>query len=132
VAGSFFVIPSVFVLLLLSYLAAAHSDVPAIRGLLYGVQPVVIAIVVEAVLRIGKRALGHTLLLAFAGASFVLTYFLHLPFPLVVIVAAAFGVLMRRFVPEAFRSVGHGSEEEEVEPPGVLRNIRLLGTFLIL
>src|ERR687898_246724 len=47
-AGSFFVIPSIFVLWLLSYLAAAHSDVPAISGLLYGVQPVVIAIVVEA------------------------------------------------------------------------------------
>jgi chromate transporter len=42
VAGSFFVIPSIFVLLLLSYLAVAHSDVPAISGLLYGVQPVVI------------------------------------------------------------------------------------------
>ncbi len=55
VAGSFFVIRSFFVLWLLSYLAAAHSDVPAITGLLYGVQPVVIAIVVEAVLRIGRR-----------------------------------------------------------------------------
>jgi chromate transporter len=57
VAGAFFVIPSIFVLWLLSYLAAAHSDVPAITGLLYGVQPVVIAIVVEAVLRIGRRTL---------------------------------------------------------------------------
>src|SRR3712207_7875596 len=45
VAGSFFVIPSIFVLWLLSYLAVAHSDVPAITGLLYGIQPVVIAIV---------------------------------------------------------------------------------------
>src|ERR687893_240353 len=71
VAGSFFVIPSIFVLLLLSYLAVAHSDVPAIRGLLYGVQPVVIAIVVEAVMRIGKRALGHPALWAFAVAAFV-------------------------------------------------------------
>ena len=51
VAGSFFVIPSIFVLWLLSYLAVAHSDVPAITGLLYGIQPVVIAIVVEAVLQ---------------------------------------------------------------------------------
>ena len=51
VAGSFFVIPSIFVLWLLSYLAVAHSDVPAITGLLYGIQPVVIAIVVEAVMQ---------------------------------------------------------------------------------
>src|SRR5919202_2123129 len=113
VAGSFFVIPSIFVLWVLSYLAVAHSDVPAIRGLLYGVQPVVIAIVVEAVLRIGKRALNHTLLVAFTAASFVATYFLHLPFPLVVAGAALLGVLMRRLVPGAFRAVGHGSEEAE-------------------
>src|SRR4028118_919542 len=48
VAGSFFVIPSIFVLLLLSWLAVAHSDVPAITGLLYGIQPVVTAIAAEA------------------------------------------------------------------------------------
>src|SRR3712207_6131128 len=83
VAGSFFVIPSIFVLLLLSYLAVAHSDVPAITGLLYGVQPVVIAIVVEAVMRIGKRSLNHSVLVAFAVASFVAIYFLSIPFPAV-------------------------------------------------
>src|ERR671929_870705 len=79
VAGSFFVIPSIIVLWLLSYLAAAHSDVPAITGLLYGVQPVVIAVVVEAVLRIGKRTLNHPLLVAFAVLAFVALYFLSIP-----------------------------------------------------
>src|SRR5919199_2439380 len=62
VAGSFFVIPSIFVLWLLSYLAVAHSDVPAISGLLYGIQPVGIAIVVSAVLRIGGHTLSHAVL----------------------------------------------------------------------
>src|SRR5215208_4684836 len=57
VAGSFFIIPSIFVLLLLSYLAVAYSDVPAVTGLLYGVGPVVVAVVLEAVLRIGRRTL---------------------------------------------------------------------------
>src|ERR671927_1159809 len=88
IAGSFFVIPSIFVLLLLSYLAVAYSDVPAINGLLYGVQPVVIAIVVEAVMRIGKRTLNHSLLVAFAVVSFVAIYFLSIPFPLVILAAA--------------------------------------------
>jgi chromate transporter len=133
VAGTFFVIPSIFVLLVLSYLAAAHSDVPAIRGFLYGVQPVVIAIVVEAVLRIGKRALGHPLLVALAVASFVLTYFLHLPFPLVVIGAAVIGVITHRFVPGASSSGGHPADEETDtvtgERPSMLRNLRLFGTF---
>src|ERR687886_236084 len=84
VAGSFFIIPSIFVLWSLSYLAVAHSDVPAINGLLYGVQPVVIAIVVEAVMRIGKRSLNHAALVALAVASFVAIYFLSVPFPAVV------------------------------------------------
>src|ERR671915_847320 len=113
VAGSFFVIPSIFVLWLLSYLAAAHSDIPAISGLLYGVQPVVIAIVVEAVLRIGRRTLNHAILVAFAVASFVALYFLSVPFPAVVAAAAVLGVLLQRLVPDAFRGGGHGSSAEE-------------------
>src|SRR4028118_186483 len=87
VAGSFFVIPSIFVLLLLSWLAVAHSDVPAIRGPLYGVPPVVMARVVEAVMRIGKRALGPPALWAFAVAAFVALYFPSVPFPLVALAA---------------------------------------------
>ena len=92
VAGSFFVIPSIFVLWLLSYLAVAHSDVPAITGLLYGIQPVVIAIVVEAVLRIGKRTINHRVLVGFAVLAFVALYFLSVPFPLVVLAAAVAGL----------------------------------------
>jgi chromate transporter len=143
VAGSFFVIPSIFVLLLLSYLAVAHSDVPAINGLLYGVQPVVIAIVVEAVLRIGKRTLNHRLLVGFAVLAFIALYFLSVPFPLVVLAAAVAGLLLSRarFAADAFRGGGHGSSEEE-DPavdragsngrPSVLRNLRLLGIFAVL
>jgi chromate transporter len=141
VAGSFFVIPSIFVLLALSYLAVAHSDVPAINGLLYGVQPVVIAIVVEAVLRIGKRTLNHRLLIGFAVLAFVALYFLSVPFPLVVLAAAVAGLLFSRAVPEAFRGGGHGSSEEEESAidraasngrPSMLRNLRLLGIFVVL
>jgi len=141
VAGAFFVIPSIFVLWLLSYLAVAHSDVPAINGLLYGVQPVVIAIVVEAVLRIGKRTLNHAILVAFAVLAFVALYFLSIPFPLVILAAAVGGLLLSRAVPDAFRGGGHGSSEEEESAvdragangrPSVLRNLRLLGIFLVL
>jgi chromate transporter len=140
VAGAFFVIPSIFVLWLLSYLAAAHSDIPAVTGLLYGVQPVVIAIVVEAVLRIGKRTLNHGILVAFAILAFVALYFLSVPFPLVVVAAAVGGLLLSRAVPDAFRGSGHGAEEEESAVdqassngrPSLLRNLRLLGIFLVL
>lgn len=140
VAGSFFVIPSIFVLLLLSWLAVAHSDVPAVRGLLYGVQPVVIAIVVEAVMRIGKRALGHSALVAFAVVAFVALYFLSVPFPLVVVAAAVGGIILQRFVPDAFRQGGHGPDDEESDldrassgvRPSALRNLRLVGIFFVL
>jgi chromate transporter len=143
VAGSFFVIPSIFVLLLLSYLSVAYSDVPAITGLLYGVQPVVIAIVVEAVLRIGKRTLHHSALVAFAVLAFVALYFLSVPFPLMVAAAALAGVLLRRLLPDAFKASGHGSSGSDVEGavlektpsgarPSMGRNLRLLGLFLVL
>ena len=143
VAGSFFVIPSIFVLWLLSYLAVAHSDVPAITGLLYGIQPVVIAIVVEAVLRIGKRTINHRVLVGFAVLAFVALYFLSVPFPLVVLAAAVAGLVLSRtsFAGDAFGGGGHGSSEEEESAidrtasngrPSLLRNLRLLGIFVLL
>ena len=142
VAGSFFVVPSIFVLLLLSYLAVAYSDVRAVVGLLYGVQPVVVAIVLEAVLRIGRRTLHHAVLFIFAAASFVAIYFLSVPFPLVVGVAALAGFLLHFKYPGVFRTRGHtpavegaGATDKDVGPnghPSLLRNLRLLGIFLVL
>jgi len=140
VAGSFFVIPSIFVLLLLSWLGAAHSDVPAVRGLLYGVQPVVIAVVLSAGLRIGVRTLNHAVLVAFAVAAFVAVYFLSVPFPLVIAAAATGGIALQRFLPEVFTARGHGSEDAAGETPedstggrpSPSRNLKLVGTFVVL
>jgi chromate transporter len=109
VAGGFFVIPSIFVLLALSWLVAIGADVPAIAGLLYGIQTVVIAIVVEAVVRIGRRALRHPLLYAIAAAAFVALYAFGIPFPIVVAAAALFGAAIGTRWPEPFRSQGHGA-----------------------
>jgi chromate transporter len=109
VAGAFFVIPSIFVLAFLSYLAVAQSDVPAIAGLLYGIQPVVIAIVIEAVIRIGKRALHHPVLIAFGALAFVALYFFRVPFPVVIVAAALAGVALQSPLPDVFRPRGgHG------------------------
>lgn len=142
VAGAFFVIPSIFVLLVLSWLAVAHSNVPAINGLLYGIQPVVIAVVVEAVMRIGRRTLNHVALAGFAVVSFIAIYFLSVPFPVVVAAAALGGVLLGRFVPAAVRPVDHGSgvssggeetnDRENSSRPSLVRNLRLVGTFVVL
>ncbi len=101
-AGALFIIPSIFVMLLLSYLAVAHIDVPLVAAAFYGIQPVVVAVVIEAVLRIGKKALRHTALYGFAVLAFVAIYFLGLPFPLIVAAAAAAGLIMQRWLPGVF------------------------------
>jgi chromate transporter len=101
-AGSLFVIPSIFVMLLLSYLAVAHIDIPAVAAAFYGIQPVVVAVVVEAVLRIGKKALKHRVLYGFAALAFVAIYFFRVPFPYIVAGAAVGGLLMQRSLPQVF------------------------------
>src|SRR5438105_6259982 len=110
IAGSFFVIPSIFVLLLLSWLSVAYTDVPVIRGLLYGVQPVVMAIVVDAVLRVGRRTLKHRLLYVFAIGAFVALFFLHVPFPVTIALAALAGLVLQGWLPAVFRFAGHGPD----------------------
>lgn len=139
VAGVFFVLPSVFVLLLLSFLAVAYSEVEAITGLLYGIQPVVVAIVLEAVLRIGRRTLRHAALVLFAVASFVCVYFLSVPFPMVVGAAALAGFLLQFRYPAVFQPGEHGQPAAE-DPqettaktfPPMRRNLKLLAVFLAL
>ena len=102
VAGSLFVIPSIFVMLLLSYLAVAHIDVPAVAAAFYGIQPVVVAVVVAAVLRIGKKALRHRVLYMFAALAFIAIFLLKIPFPAIVAAAAIGGMLLQRRLPEVF------------------------------
>ncbi len=101
-AGTLFIIPSIFVMLLLSYLAVAHIDLPMVAAAFYGIQPVVVAVVIEAVLRIGKKALKHQMLYVFAALAFVAIYFLSLPFPSIVAAAAVGGLLMQRRLPGVF------------------------------
>ncbi|RJQ83530.1 MAG: chromate efflux transporter [Desulfobacteraceae bacterium] len=101
-AGALFVIPSIFIMLLLSYLAVAHIDIPAIAAAFYGIQPVVVAVVIEAVLRIGKKALKHPVLYAFAAAAFIAIFFFKVPFPYIIAAAASGGLLMQTRLPQAF------------------------------
>jgi chromate transporter len=84
VAGGFFVLPSVFVLLALSYAYCAHGNLPVVAGVLAALKPVVVAIVVEAMLKIGGRALKRRAHFALAVAAFCAMFFLSVPFPLIV------------------------------------------------
>ena len=128
-AGAFFVIPSVFVLLLLSYVYAAHGNTRLVSGLLSGFKPVVVAIVVEAVLKIGARALKRGAHLTIAALAFAGIYFLRVPFPLIVLLAAVAGFAGARlwpaaFVPEAKPAGGGAAKEagEDDAPPLVIED----------
>jgi len=104
VAGAFFVIPSVFILLALSYAYAAYGTLPAVAGVLAGFKPVVIAIVVEAIVKIGSRALKGPAHFIIAAAAFVAIYFLHISFPLIVLGAALVGLGAARLMPRLLTS----------------------------
>jgi chromate transporter len=104
VAGGLFVLPSIFVLLGLSYLYAAHGQTAAVAGALYGFRPVVVGVVCEAVLRIGRRAIRQRIHLAISVAAFAAIYFLGVPFPLIVALAAIAGWLGSRLLLEVARA----------------------------
>jgi chromate transporter len=102
VAGVLFVLPSLFLLITLSWIYIAYGEVPIVAGLFYGIKPAVTAIVVQAAYRIGSRALKNKLLWAIAAASFVAIFMLELPFPLIVLSAAVIGIVSGHYKPELF------------------------------
>lgn len=106
VAGILFVLPGAFVMLGLSLLYALGRNVPLIDGALFGIKAAVLVIVIEALIRIGKRALKTNLLLTLAAAAFVAIFFLALPFPLIVAAAALVGYLVARRAPDQLGLTG--------------------------
>ncbi len=144
VAGAFFVIPSIFLLLGLSYIYAAYGNVPQVSGILDGFKAVVVAIVVEAVLKIAKKAFKNYWHAIIAVLAFIAIYFLHVPFPLIVVGAAFFGFLIAKFIksePPAVAGELNGDESEisnlksEIEnqkPKTKNRFLKLISAFAIL
>lgn len=117
VAGGLFVLPSLFILIALSWIYMAWGDVPAIAGILYGIKPAVTAIVVVAAIRIGSRALKNGVLWGFAAAAFLGLFALGLPFPLIVISAGLAGWIGGRLRPQLFATGGgHGGADKSYGP----------------
>jgi len=102
VAGTLFVIPGFLFMLVLSILYAGYHDLSLVQWLFFGLKPAVLAIVLEAVLRIGKRALKNRMMMILAAAAFVAIFFYDVPFPLIVLSTAVIGFLGDRLRPEAF------------------------------
>ena len=113
IAGGLFVLPSLLILIALSWVYIAFGDVPLVAGIFYGIKPAVTAIVLQAAHRIGSRALKNNWLWAIAGASFVAIFAINLPFPLIVLGAALIGYLGGRYAPAKFSvGGGHGAADK--------------------
>ncbi len=109
IAGTLFVLPSLFILIALSWVYIAFGNMPLVAGLFYGIKPAVTAIVLHAAHRIGSRALKNNFLWAIAAASFVAIFALNVPFPAIVAAAALIGYLGGRIAPDYFKAGGgHG------------------------
>jgi chromate transporter len=106
-AGMLFVLPSLLILIALSWIYMAFGNTPVIAGIFYGIKPAVTAIVLHAAWRIGSRALKNGWLWAIAAAAFVAIFALQAPFPLIVLGAAIAGFLGGKFLPEKF-AIGGG------------------------
>ena len=117
VAGGLFVLPSLFILIALSWIYVAFGNVPAVAGIFHGIKPAVTALVVHAAHRIGTRALKNGWLWGIAAAAFVAIFAFDAPFPLIVLGAGLIGHLGGRFAPQVFVvGGGHGAAGQGYGP----------------
>jgi chromate transporter len=117
VAGVLFVLPSLGILIVLSWAYIALGDMPLVAGLFYGIKPAMTAIVVQAAHRIGARALKNNWLWAIAAASFVAIFVANIPFPAIVVAAALTGFVGGRMAPDKFKVGGsHGKADKSFGP----------------
>ncbi|MCE8013276.1 MAG: chromate efflux transporter [Billgrantia sp.] len=126
-AGSLFVLPGFIAILALSYLYAALGNVGLVEGLFFGLKAAVLAVVLHAVVRIGKRALRNRVMIGLAAAAFVAIFFLELAFPLIILGAALIGFWGGKRGMTAFQAGGgHG----DGGGPGLSDRDSLLGEGL--
>ena len=113
-------LPSLAILIALSWAYLAYGNLPAVAGVLYGIKPAVVAIVLHAAWRIGTRALKHPLLWLIAAAAFVAIFAFGAPFPAIVAAAALIGAVGGRIAPAAF-ALGTGrAETQSTHPPALI------------
>jgi chromate transporter len=116
VAGVLFVLPSLVLLIALSWIYLAFGNAPAVAGVLYGIKPAVTAIVAFAAWRIGSRILRNPAMWALAVAAFIAISVLHVAFPIIIGAGALIGILGSRFAPAWFALADHVADDAKREP----------------
>lgn len=131
VAGALFVIPSIFFLLALSYIYAAYGNLPQVSAVLDGFKAVVVAIVVEAVLKIAKKAFKTHWHIVIAILAFAAIYFFQIPFPLIVLGAAILGIISSKFKVQSLKSEENPKTENQ-NPKTKNRLLKIISICLLL
>jgi chromate transporter len=120
VAGILFVLPGLVALSVLSTIYAVYGQIGAVQALFFGLKAAVLAVVLEAVMRVGKRALRNRAEVAIAAAAFIGIFAFAVPFPLIIAAAAAIGFAGTAADLEWFRGGGHGAAKAETGPPALI------------
>jgi chromate transporter len=107
-AGGLFVVPGVVSIMALSIVYAAYGNVGFVEALFFGLKAAVLAIVIQAVVRIGKRALRNPVMIGLAAVAFIAIFFFNVPFPLIIIAAGAIGFLGAKAGRPEFAAIEHG------------------------
>lgn len=145
VAGILFILPGFMSILALSIVYAVFQQMDFVQAVFFGLKPAVLAIVLEAVLRISKRVLKNGTMIGLAVASFIAIYFLNVPFPVLILTAGVIGFLGGRFLPDRFVVIkGHGQSSVQHSSittmevplhcvqPSLLRSLRVCAIFIVL
>lgn len=146
IAGGLFILPGIISIMALSVIYAAFGKVGFVAALFFGLKAAVLAIVIQAVLRVGSRALKSSASQALAAAAFIAIFFFNLPFPLIVLLAGVIGFAVTRLGVSAFASnSGHGASSstalvdsllgDELPPharPNIARTVRVTLVWLLL
>src|SRR5882724_817420 len=107
-AGGLFILPSIIAIMGLSYIYAAYGNVGLVEALFFGLKAAVLAIVIQAVVRVGNRALRNRIMIALAGIAFAGIFFFGIPFPVIIIGAGVIGYLGAKSGRPEFAAVEHG------------------------
>jgi chromate transporter len=120
VAGALFVLPSLFILIALSWIYLRFGDLPLVAGIFYGIKPAVTALVLQAAHRIGGRALKNRWMWGIAAASFIAIFAFDTPFPAIVAAAALIGAVGARYAPQVFALGGGHSAAQAGYGPALI------------
>jgi chromate transporter len=143
-AGGLFILPGVIAIMGLSYIYAAFGHVGVVEALFFGLKAAVLAIVIQAVVRVGKRALRNRIMIALAASAFIAIFFFSISFPIIIITAGAIGYLGARIGRPEFAPLEHngkngggadsmlGEESPDHARPDLARALRVSAIWLLL